>query len=138
MWKSKRVIVPVDGWYEWVLESGRRLPYFIRPSNGTPLFLAGISSVTADETPGEGDGFVVITSASDTGLLDPYLRSPLIFDVAQARQWLDVGTTPDEARRLAAQVSLAADGFEWFPVSLGVNSVHNDERAFSEPITEWG
>jgi putative SOS response-associated peptidase YedK len=138
MWKSKRIIVPADGWYEWALESGCRRPYFVRPISGEPLFLAGISSAAPDGKRTEGDGFVIITSASEGGLLDPYLRTPLVLDIDQARQWLDAGTTLDEARQLAARVSIAADRYEWFPVSLGVNSIRNDERAFSEPITEWG
>lgn len=45
MWKSNRVVVPSDGWYEWVVEEGAKQPYYIQPIDGQPLFFAGLSSV---------------------------------------------------------------------------------------------
>jgi putative SOS response-associated peptidase YedK len=44
MWKSNRVIVPADGWYEWVKKEGAKQPYFITPIDGEPLHFAGLSS----------------------------------------------------------------------------------------------
>jgi putative SOS response-associated peptidase YedK len=51
MWRTARVLVPADGWYEFVIEKGTRQPHFIRPLNNGPLYLAGLSSVAPDAEP---------------------------------------------------------------------------------------
>jgi len=134
MWKNNRVIVPADGWYEWVLEEGGKQPYFITPIDGEPLFLAGLSSVRGE--PHEGDGFVIVTDAADAGMLDVHDRRPLVLTAQDARRWLKPSTTFEEALALATDLGTPVEAFRWFPVSKGVNKVGNDDPGFNEPIDE--
>jgi putative SOS response-associated peptidase YedK len=83
-WKSTRVIVPADGWYEWVtLEAGKQ-PYFITPIDGQPLFFAALSSVRPGAYPQDGDGFVLVTDAAEAGMLDVHDRRPLVLSAQDA------------------------------------------------------
>jgi putative SOS response-associated peptidase YedK len=134
MWKTNRVIVPADGWYEWVVEEGKKQPYFITPIDGQPLFLAGLSSVRPGAQAYEGDGFVLVTSAAEAGMLDVHDRRPLVLSTQDARAWLEPSTTFEEANHLANHSMTPAEDFRWFRVSPGVNRVGNDEPAFNEPL----
>ncbi|QIE22589.1 SOS response-associated peptidase [Caballeronia sp. SBC2] len=133
MWNGSRVIVPADGWDEWVLEEGAKQSYFIQPIDGKPLFLAGLSTIAPG---GDGDGFVIVTDASDAGMLDIHDRRPLVLSAEEAKQWLDPETTFAEANHLANSVSTPPEAFRWFRVSKGVNKAGNNEPAFNESIDE--
>jgi putative SOS response-associated peptidase YedK len=98
MWKSNRVIVPADAWYEWVLEEGAKQPYLITPVDGKPPNLAALSSAGAGEDAKDGHGFVIVTDAAEAGMLDVHDRRPLVFSAQNARQWLDPSTTRGSAR----------------------------------------
>jgi putative SOS response-associated peptidase YedK len=132
MWKNNRVIVPADGWYEWVLEEGAKQPYFIQPIDGKPLFLAGLSSVRGE--PHEGDGFVIVTDASDAGMLDVHDRRPLVLSADEARMWLNPEMEFEEATHLANNVTTQVEAFHWFRVSKGVNKVGHDDPTFNVPM----
>ena len=62
-----------DGWYEWVKdpnEPKKKQPYFIRLKSQAPMFFAALAQVHPGFEPHEGDGFVIITAASDQGMVD--------------------------------------------------------------------
>mgnify|MGYP002651632265 CR=1 FL=1 len=54
--KSKRCLVPMDGWYEWkpgpADSRGKptKIPFFMSPKDGTRLFMAGLWSAWHDPT----------------------------------------------------------------------------------------
>lgn len=134
MWKSSRVLIPGDGWYEWLLEEGSKQPYFIKPIDDRPLFFAGLSSVKPGADHHEGDGFLIVTDASDAGMVDVHDRRPLVLDPQEAQQWLNPESTFDEVNHMANNVSTGVDAFHWFRVSKSVNKVGNDEPSLNEPI----
>jgi putative SOS response-associated peptidase YedK len=98
MWKNNRVTVPADGCYEWLLQASANRPYFIQPLDCKPLFLAGLSTIPLGGEHHDGDGFVIVTDASDAGMLDIHDRRPLVLNAEEAKQRLDPETTSEEAR----------------------------------------
>ena len=42
--------------------------------------------------PDDRDGFVIITAASDQGMVDIHDRKPLVFTPEHAREWIDPDT----------------------------------------------
>ncbi|AMM13094.1 hypothetical protein AX768_02165 [Burkholderia sp. PAMC 28687] len=136
MWKSSRVIVPADVWYEWVLEEGAKQPYFIQPLDGKLLFLAGLSTIPPGGEHHDGNGFVIVTDASDAGMLDIHDRRPLVLTAEEAKEWLEPENTFEEANHLANTAATPVEAFRWFRVSNGVNRVGNDEPAFTSPSIE--
>ena len=78
LWPDNRVLVMADGWYEWVKgpdDPKKKQPYFIRYKSQKPMFFAALSEVHPGLEPHESDGFVIITAASDQGMVDIH-RSP--------------------------------------------------------------
>ncbi|WP_449433960.1 SOS response-associated peptidase family protein [Pseudomonas putida] len=129
LWPQGRALVMADGWYEWVADPNdpkRKQPYFIRLESRAPMFMAALAEVRAGLEPNEGDGFVIITAASDQGMVDIHDRRPLVLAPQQAREWIDPEVTADQAERLAREQCLPVEAFEWFAVSKEVGNVRNE------------
>lgn len=129
LWPQGRALVMADGWYEWVVDPAdpkRKQPYFIRLKSRAPIFMAALAQVQAGLEPNEGDGFVIITAASDEGMLDIHDRRPLVLAPEQARAWLDPQLPAEQAERLAREQFLPVADFEWFAVSKDVGNMRNE------------
>lgn len=138
LFKSGRVLVPADGWYEWLPVSGKKQPYFIQANAGPPVYFAGLSSARpgapSPETPGVLFGFVLVTAPAESGMLDVHDRRPLVLTLAEAKVWLDPETTFDEALHLANNAGKSSDDFHWHKVSPAVNRSGTDSPSFNDPI----
>jgi len=135
LWKSGRVLLPANGWYEWTkADDGKKQPFYIHRRDGNPMFIAALTNVRGDEEPIEGAGFVVVTAAADEGLVDVHDRRPLVFEPADALKWLDPETSPEAASELAFHSSAPADVFVWHPVTRAVNPSGPDDPSFIVPI----
>ena len=80
LWPNGRALVMAVGWYEWVKDPDdpkKKQPYFIRLKTQTPIFFAALAEVHTGLEPHEGDGFVIITAASDQGMVDIHDRRPV-------------------------------------------------------------
>ncbi|MBF7957365.1 SOS response-associated peptidase family protein [Rahnella victoriana] len=140
LFEQGRALVMADGWYEWkkdANDSKVKQPYFIYHASHTPLFFAAISRFHPDapETP-EEDGFVIVTAASDEGLVDIHDRRPLVLDRAQALEWLDGNTLPERALEIAEKESLPPAQFTWQPVTKKVGNIRNNGADLIEQISD--
>lgn len=129
LWPQGRALVMADGWYEWVVDPAdpkRKQPYFIRLKSQARIFMAALAQVQAGLEPNQGDGFVIITAASDEGMLDIHDRRPLVLAPEQARAWLDPQLPAEQAERLAREQCLPVADFEWFAVSKDVGNMRNE------------
>ncbi|MNV84888.1 putative SOS response-associated peptidase YedK [compost metagenome] len=90
------------------------------------MFMAALAEVHTGLAPNEGDGFVIITAASDAGMLDIHDRRPLVLAPEQARAWIDPQVPAAEAERLAREQCLPVEAFEWFAVGKEVGNVRNE------------
>jgi putative SOS response-associated peptidase YedK len=48
MIKNGRMIIPAEGWYEWVGPKDDTQPWYIRPHDGKPLWMATVSGWRPD------------------------------------------------------------------------------------------
>lgn len=129
LWPQGRALVMADGWYEWVADphdAKRKQPYYIRLKSRAPMFMAALAEVHTGLAPNEGDGFVIITAASDEGMVDIHDRRPLVLGPADARAWIDADVPAAQAERLARERCLPVEAFEWFAVGKDVGNVRND------------
>ncbi|HEY4297692.1 MAG TPA: SOS response-associated peptidase family protein, partial [Paraburkholderia sp.] len=149
LWKTGRVLVPADGWFEWRVETAPatgspddpvhadakdRQPYFVHLKNDAPMYLAALSSVRGAEAQTEGMGLVIVTASADAGLIDVHDRRPLAFAADAARRWLDPALPPGELEQLARSACLPAARFRWHRVSHEVNRTLNDEPRLIEAL----
>ena len=124
LWQHGRAICFADGWFEWKREGDKKQPYFIHRKDGKPLFMAAIGSVPF-ERGDEAEGFLIVTSAADRGLVDIHDRRPLVLEPEAAREWMCQDVGGKEAEEIIADGAVSADHFAWHPVSRAVGNVKN-------------
>lgn len=61
--------------------------------------------------PIDKDGFVIITAASDQGMVDIHDRRPLLLTLEYANEWLEPDLSPERAAEVANGVLQAAGRF---------------------------
>jgi putative SOS response-associated peptidase YedK len=149
LWKTGRVLVPADGWFEWRMEAAPgpsngttgaqaeasvRQPYFVHLRSAIPMYLAALSNVRGTEAQRDGMGLVIVTATADAGLIDVHDRRPLVFAPEAARRWLDSALQFDELEQLARSACLPAARFRWHRVSPEVDRTLNDEPGLIEAL----
>jgi putative SOS response-associated peptidase YedK len=135
LWNNGRAIVMADGWYEWKRDGSKKQPYFIYHKSGKPIFFAAIGKAPYDKQ-NENEGFVIVTAASDKGLVDIHDRRPLVLSTSAVLDWLNPDTTSEEAQDIAKEQSIPSDEFTWHPVSKSVGSVKNQGSELVEEIDD--
>ncbi|WP_347558601.1 SOS response-associated peptidase [Robbsia sp. KACC 23696] len=143
MLKAGRVIVPVDCWYEWIkADDGKKQPFLLRPKDLAPLYLAGLTNVKVEgdsgpRAPDDGggmvDGVVIVTDASDEGMVDIHDRRPVALTAKDANLWLDPDTPFELAAEIARTGTRSVEEFEWYEVSRELNDARHDGPALIEP-----
>ncbi|KWS20048.1 hypothetical protein AL062_22480 [Pseudomonas syringae pv. syringae] len=137
LWPTGRAVAPANGWFEWVKDPDdpkKKQPYFIRLKSEKPMFFAALAQVHRGLEPHDGDGFVIITSASDSGMVDIHDRRPVVLTAEDARAWLNSETTPQKAEALAKEQCRIVDDFKWFPVDRAVGNVRNQGPELIYPV----
>lgn len=134
LFAAGRVIVPADGWYEWTGEKGHKQPWHIQLTDGDPMYFAAITNFRPDRIPKPDDGFVIVTAASDAGMVDVHDRRPVVLTGEDALLWMDNSLPAEQAEHLARAMSLPGDAFEWYKVDTAVNRVGNDAPQLIAPV----
>ena len=123
MFREGRVIIPAGGWYEWLLEDGKKQPWYITLKVDAPLFMAGLANFKPFTPQAVEAGFVIVTEDSRGGMVDIHDRKPVVLTPEDAMRWMNAETAVEEAAFIAQTKSLPADAFQWWRVSPQVNRV---------------
>ena len=137
LWPSGRALAPANGWFEWVKDPEdpkKKQPYFITLKDQKPMFFAGLAQVHQGLEPDERDGFVIITAASDQGMVDIHDRRPVVLAPEHAREWVSAQTTPDRLREIAMEHCRPVEEFHWYPVAKDVGNVRNRGAHLIAPL----
>ncbi|MFW0784166.1 SOS response-associated peptidase [Gordonia sp. CPCC 206044] len=141
--KSKRCLVPMDGWYEWkkgpVDAKGKptKVPYFMSPHDGTRLFMAGLWSVwRPKDAPRDTAPLLscsILTTDAVGRLQDVHDRMPLIMPFDNWDAWLDPDhTAPGDL--FAPPATAVADAIDIREVAPLVNRVANNGPELLAPV----
>ena len=128
LWPDSRALVMADGWYEWVKDPDdpkKKQPFFICLKSQAPMFFAALAEVHPGLEPHEGDGFVIITAASDQGMVDIHDRRPVVLTPEHAREWLDPSLERERSKQLLLEGCQPTEEFEWYTVGNVVGNVKN-------------
>ncbi|RML42471.1 hypothetical protein ALQ95_03339 [Pseudomonas syringae pv. ribicola] len=109
-------------------------PYFIRLKSQKPLFFDALAQAHPELDPHEGDGFLIITPASDQGMVDIYDRKPLVLTPEHARERLDSNLSPERAEEIAKECCQPTDDFEWYAVGRAVGNVKSQGADLLLPV----
>jgi putative SOS response-associated peptidase YedK len=136
--KSKRCLVPMDGWYEWrpnpdapTGKKSAKTPFFMHRDDGEMLFMAGLWSVWKPSK--EADPLLsctVITTDAVGELAEIHDRMPLILTEENWDAWLNPDA-PLDTELLARPPDVR--GIDVREVSRLVNSIRNNGPELLEP-----
>ena len=127
--KSRRALMPADGWYEWRREGKQKQPFFMTTTDGSSLALAAIWSTwrPKDADPDEPPlvTCAVLTTEAVGPLAEIHDRMPLVLQPEVWQRWLDPDR--DDVSELLVPPPLElVDALELRPVSDEVNNVRNN------------
>lgn len=136
--KSKRCLIPADGFYEWTIspaDKKQRDPWYIFLPEHRPFSFAGLWAYnsTLDIT-----SCTILTAAASEPMKQIHDRQPVILDQSAYEAWLDPATPVPEAKQL---LDLNLDGqLQFYRVSRDVNATvkdgkPNDSQHMIEPIS---
>ena len=145
LFRTKRCIVPMDGFYEWkagvdggpVNAKGKLLkqPMYIHRADGDPLAVAGLWTRWKDPDDPEGrflHSVTVITTAANQMMTPVHDRMPVILPPPRWVTWLDPAN--DDLDDLSSLlVGCDDDVLEMHEVSTDVNNVRNNRPDLVEP-----
>lgn len=137
--KSKRCLVPMDGYYEWRVnpdtpagKKARKTPFYMYRGDGEPLFMAGLWSVWKPDTSAESLlSCTIITTDAVGELAEIHDRMPLVVTERDWDRWLDPDAPPDP-ELLAAPPDVR--GIRMREISTLVNNVRNNGPELIEPV----
>ena len=130
--RSRRCLVPADGFYEWTQEGGRKQPWLVRLPGGALYAFAGLWERWKPEGGGEAvETFTVLTTDASERLRPLHPRMPVIMAPEDYETWL----SGDPA---AAQELLHpwAGPVETVRVAPRVNSPRFDDADCIRPLVE--
>lgn len=141
--KSKRCLVPMDGYYEWRVnpdtgaslkagQKSRKTPFYMFRGDGEPLFAAGLWSVWKPAKDAASLlSCTIITTDAVGELAEIHDRMPLMLAEDHWDAWLDPDAPLDP--ELVARPP-DVHGIELRQVSTLVNSVRNNGPELLEPV----
>lgn len=122
--RSRRCLVPADGWFEWQGAKGSRAPYWVQRTDGAPFAMAGLWECWQSPVGEVIESFTVLTTDALANLRALHHRMPLILRREDHDAWMDPARTP--AGALSGLIDSIPAAFDFFPVSPLVNHVAND------------
>jgi putative SOS response-associated peptidase YedK len=119
----QRCIIPMDGYYEWLVLDGQKIPYRVVCTDMELFGVAGLFKEEKNELGKTELSYVVITRPADQQVAWLHARMPLILTEQWENKWLDGEYGKDWTEILSGDLPyhLAA-----YPVSNQVNSVRNN------------
>ena len=132
--KSRRCLVPADGFYEWWRTDGQKQPFCFEVTNGELFAFAGLWERWKNPNGEWVKSFSVLTTTSNAVTSLVHDRMPVILDRTDYDLWLDPAMTTVEAVTDMLK-PYRADLMRSYPVSPRVNHVANDDAECSIPVS---
>jgi putative SOS response-associated peptidase YedK len=131
--KSRRCLIPADGFYEWKKIGSAKQPYCFEVNEGELFAFAGLWDRWKDASGKTLETCSILTTVPNAVTSPVHDRMPVILDPDTYDLWLDPGMTKVEA---AAELLKPYDAraMRCYPVSTRINHVANDDEECSAPV----
>jgi putative SOS response-associated peptidase YedK len=131
--KSRRCLIPVDGFYEWQRRTTTKQPFCFEVNDGELFAFAGIWEGWKDPNGGRLRSCSILTTTANAVTSAIHDRMPVILDSNNYDLWLDPGM-----QNVGAVCELLkpydAGMMRCYPVGTRINHVANDDEECSRPI----
>ena len=125
--KSKRCLIPVNGFYEWEKRDKEKIPYFIKAKNDDCFALAGLWDEWFDETTGKSILSVALITTQPNDMIEKiHDRMPVILDKKYWNLWLNNDSSLEELNKLFS--AHPSEMMHMYEVSSLVNKVSNNSK----------
>ncbi len=137
--KSRRCLIPANGFYEWKGPPGNKQPYYFHAATGEPFAFAGLYETWQDREapPGQGPykSCAIVTTEAVGPVREVHRRMPVILPPEAWSEWLDpeIGE-PERALKILA--GSGAIALSHYPVSRHVNQAANNSPECLNPLEE--
>lgn len=134
--RTRRCLVPADGFYEWVRVDGGKQPWYVRRSDDRPFGLAGLW----DRWTGPGgrrlESTTILTCAPDRVVGELHDRMPVVLPPERWDGWMAPAGDPAALEGLLHPYERNERAFEAHPVSRRVNRPEADGPELVEPVED--
>jgi putative SOS response-associated peptidase YedK len=131
--KSRRCLIPADGFYEWQRVGKTKQPYCFEVGNAQMFAFAGIWDRWKDPSGNWVKTCSILTTTSNTLTSAVHDRMPVILDPDSYDLWLDPGMQ-DASAACDMLKPYDAHLMRCYPVSTRINHVANDDDECSAPV----
>ena len=137
--RSRRCIVPADGYYEWRKDGdGSKTPHFIHRADAAPLAFAGLYAFWRDPAKDDDDptrwllSTTILPQPARSQLAGIHDREPVVLRRKAVARWLDPSVTaPEEA---LAAITPERPRLDFHRVGPQVGNVRVDSPGLIEPV----
>jgi putative SOS response-associated peptidase YedK len=131
--KSRRCLIPADGFYEWMRTEKTKQPYCFEVNERGLFAFAGLWDRWKDPSGKVLETCSILTTTPNAVTSAVHDRMPVILDPDAYDVWLDPGMKDVSA---ASDLLRPYDArlMRCFPVSTRINSVVNDDAECSAPV----
>lgn len=133
--KSRRCLIPADGFYEWqkATAAGAKQPFCFEVSEGELFAFAGLWDRWKDQSGKWIKSCSILTTTPNSVISPVHERMPVILHREDYDLWLDPGMTKFEA---ICDLFKPFDplAMRCYPVSARLNHVINDDEGCSTPV----
>jgi putative SOS response-associated peptidase YedK len=131
--KLRRCLVLADGFFEWKLVGGSKVPHFIRLKSGRSMPFAGLWERWRAPEGNEVLTCTIVTTAPNAFMAPIHDRMPVVLAPEAFERWLD--PHPQGGQELLTLLKPCPDDWlEAFPVSSLVNKPDNDTPECIRPV----
>ena len=128
--KSRRCLIPANGFYEWHMENGSKQPWYITHETDELMAFAGLWEVWKGENIIQS--FTIITRVANETMSKIHQRMPVILPKTHFDQWLDPQNKDTES--LSTLMLNASVPLKLQRVSKAVNNPRNDSADLIKAI----
>ena len=130
--KSRRCIVPADGFYEWQQQPAGKQPFYIHRQDGELLAMAGLWEQWTSPSGEQVPTFSILTMAANAWMQPLHERMPVILEGDALDAWLDPATQPSQLQALFRPLPL--DALAAYPVTRAMGNVRHDHPDNLDPL----
>jgi putative SOS response-associated peptidase YedK len=131
--KSRRCLIPADGFYEWSRECNVKQPHCFEVNDGEMFAFAGLWDGWKDARDNWIRTCSILTTTPNSVTSAVHDRMPVILDPESYDLWLDPGMTD---ANVVSELLKPYDArlMRCYPVSTRINHVANDDVECSRPV----
>lgn len=122
--KSRRCLIPADGFYEWKKDGKIKQPFYIRRIDGKPFMFAGLWEYN-NKFDEPIESCTIITTSANEIMKPIHERMPVILPEQHFDEWLEP-ELDDVAKLQIFLVPCECEVMEAYPVSTVVNNPKNN------------